>query len=103
MGKQKCISKDNGRNFGKYDKTTGKHYIFTPGQGRTRQVLLFGLFFLRQVSIFHCEIASVDEAEFTNFLCTAEQPIPNSNPHEPYCSVFVAHVAWKLSLDSQIC
>lgn len=71
------------------------------GQGRFCCLVFF--FFLRQVSIFHCEIASADEAEFTNFLCTAEQPIPNSNPREPFCSVFVAHVPWKLSLDSQIC
>lgn len=55
MGKQKCISKENGRNFGKYDKTTGKNSIFTPGQGRTRQVLLFGLFFFFKAG-FHISL-----------------------------------------------
>lgn len=44
-------------------------------------------FFLRQIAIFHCEIASADEAEFSSFLCTAEHPIPNTNPYEPCCSV----------------
>lgn len=78
-------------------------HIYTRARQDKAGFVVWSFFFLRQVSIFHCEIASADEAEFTNFLCAAEQPLPNSNPHEPYCSVFVAHVAWKLSLGSQIC
>jgi len=63
----------------------GRSSLFTSGAGKDRFWAAF--FFFRQISIFHCEIASADEAEFSNFLRTAEHPIPNSNPHEPYSSV----------------
>lgn len=80
MGKQKCISKENGRNFSQYNQ------MFDV---RTRKKTGFCfVFFKQEVSVFQCEIVTTGRVEFNIFLCTAEHPIPNSIPYETYCSGF---------------
>lgn len=73
MGKQKCISEENGRNFSKYDEIIGM------GTRKKQGYVLF--MFLRQISVFQCEISATDKAEFNIFLCPAEHPVPNSDPN----------------------
>lgn len=84
MSKEKCISKENDRNFGKY-KMIGQSITFT--LGTAKHSCLFFFSFWGQISISVCEIVSADEAEFSNSPCAAEHPIPNTNPHAPYRSV----------------
>lgn len=72
------------------------------GTGSRKRQFFVLFMFLRQISVFHCEIATADMAEFNIFLCTAEHPIPNSNPHENCCSGFHSPHGLEIGLNSQI-
>lgn len=93
MGKQKCISKENGRNFSKYNQMTGV------GTRKTQEFILF-MFWNSRFLYFTVKLLQ-QTGQNLIFSCVFLSTLSQTVIHvKPAVVVFTALIAWKLGLNN---